>query len=307
MPRDLSRRRRVETDGSPSCEEGFACILFIDELDSFGDRETLDGRNEQYCREVINGFLECLDGAEEREGVVVVGATNLPDKIDAAIRRPGRLDRHVVIPLPDLEARKGILRHHLRGALQEEDLTETAERLQGASGAVIEQVVRDARRKARTERRDPLIGDLHASLPARVCLTDDAHRRACIPEAGHAVVGCLPRAVSGTLPADVWAFRDVAAGGPAGKTVFQRRSGIVGTKVSYLAEITVLLSGLAAEEIAFGSHSDGGGGSDGSDLQRATVLATAMEASLGLGRQLAYLAAHSDAEILDRLRADVSL
>ena len=125
------------------------CILFIDELDSFGDRERLGGHNEQYSREVINGFLECLDGAEGREGVVVVGATNLPDKIDPAIRRPGRLDRHVVIPLPDLEARKGILRHHLGDALPGADLTEAAERLEGASGAVIEQVVRDARRIAR--------------------------------------------------------------------------------------------------------------------------------------------------------------
>ncbi|PVE24017.1 hypothetical protein DC522_13010 [Microvirga sp. KLBC 81] len=130
------------------------CILFLDELDAFGDRERLEGKNEQYTREVINALLECLDGADGREGVVVVGATNMPWKIDAALLRPGRLDRHIVIALPDLKARKGILRHHLRDALPGTDLTEAAERLEGASGAVIEQVVRDARRRARTDRRE---------------------------------------------------------------------------------------------------------------------------------------------------------
>lgn len=284
------------------------CILFLDEIDSFGDRERLMGHNEQYCREVINAFLECLDGVDAREGVVVVGATNLPDKIDAAILRPGRLDRHVVIPLPDLEARKGILRHHLRDALPNVDLSDVAERMEGASGAVIEQVVRDARRKARIKHREIALNDLLASLPARLRLPDDAFRRACVHEAGHAVVGVLLADESGRTPTEVRVFREVTIGATAaGHTAYRRHVGAVRTRSAYLAEITGLLAGLAAEEIVLGSRGDGGGGSDGSDLQQATVLATAVEVSLGLGGTLAYLAPNDEAELLARLRADAAL
>ena len=95
--------------------EAAPCILFVDEVDSFDDRERLaSSSNEQYCREVINAILECLDGAGGHEGVVVVGTTNYPDELHAGIRRPGRLDRHIAIPFPDREARMAILKLHLR-------------------------------------------------------------------------------------------------------------------------------------------------------------------------------------------------
>lgn len=300
---DLLKAMRAAFD---EARKDAPCILFIDELDSFGDREKTNERHEQYTREVINGFLECLDGAEGREGVVVVGATNLPDKIDTAIRRPGRLDRHIAIPLPDLEARKGILRHHLGEALPGADLTRTAEALEGASGADIEQVVRDARRRARTERRSLALHDLEACLPPRVRLSDEMYRRACVHEAGHAVVGCVLLDMTGRPPMEVRAFREIAPGAPAGFTDLGR-TGIVRTRVAYLAEITTFLAGLAAEELVFGSHSDGGGGSDGTDLQQATALAAVMEVSLGLGQGLAYLTSRNGPDILERVRADVSL
>ncbi|MBM6581829.1 AAA family ATPase [Microvirga sp. BT689] len=283
------------------------CILFVDEIDAFGDRETLSGEHEQYCREVINAFLECLDGAEGREGVVVVGATNLPDKIDAAIRRPGRLDRHVVIPLPDTEARKGILRHHLGDDLADADLSDAAERLEGASGAVIEQVVRNARRRARSERRPLAIGDLGVALPTRLRLSDADFRRACIHEAGHAVIGTLLSLAAGKVPTQVRVFREVSVDGAAGVTACHRVGGVMRTRLAYLAEIVGLLAGMAAEEIVLGEHTEGAGGSDRSDLHQATMLAAAMEASVGFGRNIAYLAPADDAELLDRLRSDPSL
>ena len=83
-------------------------ILFLDEFDSIGDREKFTGDNAQYCTEVVNGLLECMDGAEGREGVVIVGACNHPDRIDAAFMRPGRLERHIRIPLPDAASRLAI-------------------------------------------------------------------------------------------------------------------------------------------------------------------------------------------------------
>jgi len=301
---DLLKAMRAAFD---EARKDAPCILFIDEIDAFGDRETFSGEHEQYCREVVAAFLECMDGAEGREGVVVVGATNLPDKIDAAIRRPGRLDRHVVIPLPDTEARKGILRHHLGDDLADADLSDAAERLEGASGAVIEQVVRDARRRARTGRRDLALGDIGAALPNRLRLSDDDFRRACIHEAGHAVIGTLLSLAAGKVPTEVRVFREVPADGTAGVTAYHRVGGVMRTRLAYLAEIVGLLAGLAAEELVLGAHTDGAGGSDRSDLHQATMLAAAMEASLGFGGNLAYLAARDDAELLDRLKSDAAL
>ncbi|RYZ80237.1 MAG: ATP-binding protein, partial [Proteobacteria bacterium] len=82
-------------------KESVPSILFCDELDSFGDRKSFSDDNRDYSTQVVNAFLEHLDGLGGREGVVVIGATNNIQRIDPAILRPGRLDRHVVISLPD--------------------------------------------------------------------------------------------------------------------------------------------------------------------------------------------------------------
>ncbi|WP_188826587.1 ATP-binding protein, partial [Brucella endophytica] len=94
--------------------ENAPVILFIDEIDNIGSRSA--ARREQhddYWRSLINRLLELLDGASKTEGVIVVAATNLPEKIDPALLRSGRLEKHVAIPLPDIEALTGILAHHL--------------------------------------------------------------------------------------------------------------------------------------------------------------------------------------------------
>lgn len=94
--------------------ENAPVILFIDEIDNIGSRSA--GRREQYddyWRSLINRLLELLDGASKTDGVIVVAATNLPEKIDPALLRSGRLEKHVAIPLPDMEALTGILAHHL--------------------------------------------------------------------------------------------------------------------------------------------------------------------------------------------------
>jgi hypothetical protein len=90
------------------------CILFIDEIDGIGTRPSPDKPYADYWTAVVNKILELLDGAVKTDGVIVVGATNLPDQIDPAIRRSGRLETHIVIPRPDIEALEDILRHHLR-------------------------------------------------------------------------------------------------------------------------------------------------------------------------------------------------
>lgn len=283
--------------------EDAPCILFLDEIDSFGDRETFAGHSAAYQREVVNALLECLDGAGGREGVVVVGATNHPNAIDAGIRRPGRLDRHVVIPLPDRPARVGILRHHLRGALASDDLHAVAERMGGATGAAIEQSVRDARRRAREERRPMELRDLEACVPASTILTAEAFRRGCVHEAGHAVVGTLLEAECGSAVVSTSVRREVV-GVEAGQTTFRRVRGFDRTLASYLADVTVQLAGLAAERVLLGSVGDGGGGTDSSDLATATRLAAECEVSVGLGGGLVYLAEVGSREVWTLLRLD---
>jgi len=264
-------------------------VLFIDEIDSFGDRGKLSGHNATYNREVINALLECVDGVDSREGVVVVGATNYPEVVDAGLRRPGRLDRHIAIPLPDLEARIGILRYHLAGDLAEHDLIAIAKRLEGASGAALEQAVRTGRRLARVADRSLAVADLEASLPATRHLSDAAFRRSCVHEAGHMVVALLLEAETGSTPTESIVNRELI-GVEAGCTRFKRDPGYDRTRSSYLAEATVLLAGMAGERIVFGEIGFGAGGRDDSDLAKATRLLAEMELSHGLGSDLVFVA-----------------
>ena len=283
------------------------CILFIDELDSIGSRDQFSGEHEKYSREVVNGLLECLDGVGKREGVVVIGATNMAEKIDPALLRPGRLGRHLQILLPDAEARSGILRHHLAGDLAREDLSYAVSCLDGATGAVIEQVVRDARRSARTEQREMTITDIATALPPRTRLSDAAFVRVCIHEAGHAVVGHLLSEVSGNILVETKVSREFMVGHVGNQTSFHRIPGFDRTRAAYIAEITTLLAGLAAETVTLGEHADGGGGSKSSDLYLATILAAEMEVSFGLGATLSCTSTSDSEQLSARLDSDPDL
>jgi cell division protease FtsH len=284
------------------------CILFVDEVDSFGDRERLaaSSNNEQYCREVINGFLECLDGAAGREGVVVVGATNYPDALDAGIRRPGRLDRHIAIPLPDAEARARILRLHLRADVGSEGFAEAARRTEGWSGARLEQLARDARRGARAARRPVAMDDIRRALPARTRLPDGVRRVAAVHEAGHAIVG----AVLGRVIEEVTISAEIDADartGLGGRTVFADEGSMLKTPAWFRNRIAVLLAGMAAEEMVFGTASSGAGGGPGSDLFTATIAAATLEASYGLGGGLSFLSPPDPRQLLAALEASRAL
>ena len=163
------------------------CILFIDEFDSFGDRNAYrNDSHHDYKRQVVNGLLECLDPAEGREGVVVVAATNYADAIDEALLRPGRLEQVIDIPLPDDGARQAILRYHLPGH-ELSDLDAFVRASDGWSGAEIEKLARDARRFARQEGRDAVEPrDLLNALPAVVEFSQEDLYRLAV----HELAGC---------------------------------------------------------------------------------------------------------------------
>ncbi|WP_145622657.1 AAA family ATPase, partial [Nitrospirillum viridazoti] len=155
------------------------CILFIDELDSFTSRTaSANGHNSTYQRQVVNSLLQHLDGMASRKGVVVVGATNLPEAVEPALLRPGRMERVVTISLPDIAALIRILRFHLGTDLKDTDLYQAAAiaAQAGATGAHIMMWVRAARRRARTARRPMRLGDLVGPLLA----LDETERGAAV-------------------------------------------------------------------------------------------------------------------------------
>ncbi|MEN3142343.1 AAA family ATPase [Ochrobactrum sp. WV_118_8] len=276
------------------------CILFLDEFDSAGDRNSGSSGNESYDNKAINGLLECLDGSEEREGVVVIAATNLPNKIDPALRRPGRLDKVIEIPLPDAGARTGILNYHLKGDLDGVDLETVVTRTQGMAGAWLEALVRNGRRSARRARRDLKLEDLLAALPARTPMPAEALARSAIHEAGHAIIAIEYEKeidyaeVCREVLTDSGEFNGgcVAIIRPPSE-IFLR------TKSQVLTMVRHLLGGLAAEEIVFGDKGDGGW----SDLKEATFWCARMWLSTGQQDQLTFLAETEIDPVLSTLRS----
>jgi len=276
------------------------CILFIDEFDSAGDRNSGTSGNESYDNKAINGLLECLDGSEGRSGVVVIAATNLPNKIDPALRRPGRLDKVIEIPLPDAEARTGILRYHLKGDLDGVDLAPVVNGTQGMAGAWLESLVRNARRTARRARRDLKLDDLMAALPARAQMPAEALARSAIHEAGHAVVALTHgkeieyAEVCRAVLSDSGEFNGgcVAIIRPPSEIYLR-------TKSQVLTMIRHLLGGLAAEEIVFGDKGDGGW----SDLKEATFWCARMWLSTGQQDQLTFLSETESDTVLSTLKS----
>lgn len=257
-------------------------ILFIDELDSVGDRATFQGNNVDYSTQVLNAFLELLDGVSARAGVVVVGATNNRNRIDPAIRRPGRLDREIHVGLPDRAALAKILRYHLREDLAGEDLDGVALLGLGATGAQAEQWVRDARRVARHARRPMTLADLVQAVAAkREKMSPEHRRRIAIHEAGHAVVATLLR------PGSVVKMTLTPNGRAQGGVLMADADAPFVTLKDVEERLCDLLAGHAAEEVILGRASSGSGGSPDSDLGLATLWAVNALANLGMrsGRQ----------------------
>lgn len=264
------------------------CLLFIDEFDSFGDRDapTSDDHHRDYRRQVINGLLECLDPPDGRDGVVVVGATNNPAVIDHALLRAGRLETLLEIPLPDGDARVGILLQHLNGHEIGSGMSRFVSATRGWSGADIEKFARDIRRIVRRHNVAITESLLVETLPKRRRMSEEELRHTAVHEAGHAIVGVL---ASSDVLAEVVVERDVSIQGMrqvAGRATFEPAGGIIRTASYYDDRIAMLLGGVAAERLVFGHHADGAGGAPMSDLAVATDVATRAERHYGFGDTL---------------------
>lgn len=271
-------------------KENAPCVLLIDEFDSFGDRAKLHGDNAQYVLEVINAALEAIDGTSGREGVVIIGATNLPERIDPAFLRAGRLEEHVLLNKPDSVARAGILEYYLPELSNDPALQDVARRLTWATGADLELLARRAGQKARRHGRKLTISDVMNELPKQRQLSADDDWRVCVHEAGHAILAAV-------FNVGIIEFVEVfdldhaeGTGTSLGRTMIIDPTRAIRTESSIRANICMSLGGLAAEEVVFGDRSTTAGGtSTTSDLAHVTELAETMVTQFGMGRSLQVL------------------
>jgi ATP-dependent Zn protease len=254
-------------------------ILFIDEIDSFPHRAALRHDWADYEIQIVNALLAELDGTEGREGVVVIGACNLPEKLDPALVRSGRLDRHIRIELPDPAALEKILREHLGPDLLDADLATVAIAATGSSGADCERYVRGARRAARVAGRPMHLGNLIEEIGGHDQRSEPELLRAAIHEAGHAY------AFATLLPGRLEAVSIRVVGSLGGTTASKNPNSPLTAADARLHMVT-LLCGRAAEQVFYGDPSSGAGGAVHSDLGIATRWATAAAASLGFSKEL---------------------
>ena len=245
-------------------------VLFIDEIDSAGARDSVDKNNSNYRRNVINQFLAEIDALMRAEGVLLIGACNHPGNLDPAILRPGRFDHHAELGRPTLAQ----IRHMISRVLADDSkLEELVRAFAGQTPAVIDAQLRSARSTARRAGRSFDAAWVLAHMPAATPQTNARQLRIALHESGHAIAAAL----LGAVP-----VMQLVLSQGSGQT---HRSTAVheGLLSEFEDEMTILLAGRAAERLTLGTISAGAGGDDGSDLQLATQLLLSCDRQAGLG------------------------
>ena len=267
--------------------ENAPCIVFIDEIDAVGrERGAGVGGGNDEREQTLNQLLTEMDGFKENKGVIVVGATNRVDILDAALLRPGRFDRQVTVNLPDRLGRVGILKVHARNKPVSDDvsLVQLANRTPGFSGADLANLLNEAailatRYKKTTitkaevnEAADRIIGGI-AGTP----LEDTKNKRLiAYHEVGHAITGSVLKSHD-----EVEKITLIPRGAAKGLTWFTpEEDQTLLSRSALLARIIATLGGRAAEQVIFGDPEVTTGAS--SDLQQVTNLARQMVTRFGM-------------------------
>jgi cell division protease FtsH len=267
--------------------ENAPCIVFIDEIDAVGrERGAGVGGGNDEREQTLNQLLTEMDGFKENKGVIVVGATNRVDILDAALLRPGRFDRQVTVNLPDRLGRVGILKVHARNKPLSDDvsLVQLANRTPGFSGADLANLLNEAAilatrykktsitKKEVNEAADRIIGGI-----AGTALEDSKNKRLiAYHEIGHAITGSVLKSHD-----EVEKITLTPRGGAKGLTWFTpQEDQTLLSRSALLARIIATLGGRAAEQVVFGDPEVTTGAS--SDLQQVTNLARQMVTRFGM-------------------------
>ncbi len=271
------------------------CIIFIDEIDAVGRHRGAGlGGGHDEREQTLNQLLVEMDGFEGNEGVIVIAATNRPDVLDPALLRPGRFDRQVVVPLPDIKGREHILKVHLRKVPIDDNVQPKyiARGTPGFSGADLANLVNEAALfAAKYDSRVVTMEHLEqakdkimmGSERKSMVMKDKEKKMTAYHEAGHAIVGLL---VPSHDP--VYKVSIIPRGRALGVTMFlpeEDRYSL--TKEQLNSQISSLFGGRIAEELIYGSDMVTTGASN--DIERATELARNMVTKWGLSAKLGPL------------------
>ena len=264
-------------------------IIFIDELDAIGrSRGPGIGGGYEEREQTLNQILSEMDGFQKTSTCIVLGATNRPEILDAALLRPGRFDRRIVLDLPDLKSRHQILKIHCRNKplSKDVDIQEIAERTPGFSGADLANLVNEAallaaqRNKTKIDQTELLESIEKVMLgPERKShiLSREEKKISAYHEAGHAIVTtfCPPH------EEPVRKVSIVARGLAAGYTLKSpQEEKHLKTKEEFIAEIATLLGGYCAEKLVFGQVTTGAT----NDLKQASILARKLVKDYGMSK-----------------------
>jgi len=269
------------------------CIIFIDEIDAVGRHRGAGlGGGHDEREQTLNQLLVEMDGFESNEGVILVAATNRPDVLDPALMRPGRFDRRIIVPLPDIRGREGILKVHTKKNPIDEDveLKVIARGTPGFCGADLANLVNEAALLAAREEQDKLY--MHHFEQAKDKVLMGTERKSMIisqqekkltayHEAGHAMVAKL---IPGTDP--IHKVTIIPRGMALGLTQQLPTDEKHTYPKKFLSNnIAILLGGRVAEELVFNDVTTGAG----NDLERATDLARKMVCEWGMSDKLGPL------------------
>jgi cell division protease FtsH len=268
------------------------CIVFIDEIDAVGRHRGAGlGGGHDEREQTLNQLLVEMDGFESNEGVILIAATNRPDVLDPALLRPGRFDRRVVVPLPDIKGRKGILKVHSKNKplADDVDLETVAKGTPGFCGADLSNLVNEAAlMAARKEKKEIGKSDFEVAKDKvlmgverkSMIISPEDKENTAYHESGHVLVAKL---IPGTDP--IHKVTIIPRGWSLGQTHYLPDERYTQPKKFLMGEIAVLLGGRAAEEIVREDVSTGAG----NDLERATDLARKMVCDWGMSEKLGPL------------------
>ncbi len=268
------------------------CIIFIDEIDAVGRHRGAGlGGGHDEREQTLNQLLVEMDGFEGNEGIIVIAATNRPDVLDPALLRPGRFDRQVVVPLPDLRGREQILKVHMRKVPVAADVVPSviARGTPGFSGADLANLVNEAALfAARDNSRDVNMSHFDRAKDKimmgaerrSMLMSDNEKKLTAYHEAGHAIVG---RMVPEHDP--VYKVTIIPRGRALGVTMYLPEADRYSQSKTFLeSRLCSLYGGRVAEELIFGDDQVTTGASN--DIQRATALARDMVTKFGLSVEM---------------------
>jgi len=269
------------------------CIIFIDEIDAVGRHRGAGlGGGHDEREQTLNQLLVEMDGFEANEGVILIAATNRPDVLDPALLRPGRFDRQVVVPVPDVKGREEILKVHVKKTIlaDDVDISVLARGTPGFTGADLENMVNEAALMAARRKKDKvemvdfedakdkvLMGAERRSM----IISEEEKRTTAYHEAGHALVAKL-------LPHSDPIHKVTII--PRGRALGVTQQLPMDERHTYSREylfnnITILLGGRVAEELVLNTQTTGAG----NDIEKASELARKMVCDYGMSEELGPL------------------